>query len=235
MQISNLIKMEVLEEAHLNLLAMRQELQKELETCGEDLPMEVARKEQDLSLLYGDLRNKLTDIVRDSNLLPARNKPLLVFVARIIQEEEKRATGAGGLADSWLESWREAVGLGVQAKVESVHLDTREQNASWLAVHLGLLGKAIVEDLEKVKRELRWSYPPSFQAFGTYVSSYRAVVGRHLKKLEQQAADLKDLYALLNWIINSYKRSEIHRLNCCYCNRSRLDRHRWYFRGKRER
>lgn len=209
MQISNLIKMEVLEEAHLNLLALRQELQKELETCGEDLPMEVVRKEQDLNLLYGDLRNKLTDIVRDSNLLTARNKPLLVFVARIIQEEEKRATDPGGLPDSWMESWREAVALGVQAKVESVHLDTREQNVSWLAVHLGLLGKAIVEDLEKVKRELRWSYPPSFKVFGTYVSSYHRVVGQHLKKLEQQAADLKDLYALLNWIINSYKRSEI--------------------------
>lgn len=234
MQISNLIKLEVLEEAHLNLLAMRQELQMELETCGEDLPMEVVRKEQDLNLLYGDLRNKLTDIVRDSNLLTARNKPLLVFVARIIQEEEKRATDPGGLPDSWMESWRGAVGLGVQAKVESVHLDTREQNTSWLAVHLGLLGKAIVEDLEKVKRELRWSYPPSFKAFGVYVSSYHRVVGQHLKKLEQQAADLKDLYALLNWIINSYKRSEIQRLNC-YCNRSRLNRHGWYFCGKRER
>lgn len=208
MQISNLIKMEVLEEAHLNLLAMRQELQKELATCGEDLPTDVVRKEQDLNLLYGDLRAKLTHIVRDSNLLPARNKPLLVYVARIIQEEEKRAKDPGGLPGSWKESWREAVVLGVQAKVESVHLDTKEQNISWLSLHLGLLGKAIVEDLEKVRRELRWSYPPSFKVFGTYVASYHRVVGQHLKKLEQQAADVKDLYALLNWIINSYKRSE---------------------------
>ena len=38
MQISKLIEMEVLEEAHLNLLALRQEFQQELESCGEDSP-----------------------------------------------------------------------------------------------------------------------------------------------------------------------------------------------------
>lgn len=206
MQISKLIEMEVLEEAHLNLLALRQELQREQESCGEDLPTEIVKKEKDLSLLYGDLRNKINTIVRDSNSLPSRNKGLLVPVARIIQEEEKRAKEPGGLPGSWMESWREAVAQGVQAKVNSVHLEEKEQNTSWLAVHLGLLGKAIVEDLENVKRELRWSYPPSFKVFSTYVSSYHRVIGQHLKKPEKQATEVKDLYALLDWIINRYKR-----------------------------
>lgn len=207
MQINKLIEMEVLEEAHLNLLALRQEFQQDRERCGEDSPMELAKKEKDLNLLYGDLRNKINIIVRDSNSLPSRNKGLLVPVARIIQEEEKRAEEPGGLPGSWMEAWREAVGEGVQVKVESVHLERREQNASWLAVHLGLLGKTIVEDLESVKRELRWSYPPSFNVFSTYVRSYHRVIGQHLKKLEQQVTELKDLYALLDWIINRYKRS----------------------------
>nr|XP_019966034.1 PREDICTED: exocyst complex component 3-like protein 4 [Paralichthys olivaceus] len=207
MQISKLIEMEVLEEAHLNLLALRQELQQELERCGEDSPIELVKKEKDLNLLYGNLRNKVNTIVRDANSLPSRNKALLVPVARIIQEEERRAEEAGGLTDSWMEAWREAVGEGVQVKVESVHLEQREQNASSLAVHLGLLGKAIVEDLENVKRELRCSYPPSFRAFSTYVESYHRVVGQHLTKLEQQATELRDLYALLDWIINTYERS----------------------------
>ncbi len=207
MQISKLIEKKMLEEAHLNLLALRQEFQQEQEQCGEDSPMELAKKEKDLNLLYGDLRNKVNTIVRDSNSLPSRNKGLLVPVSRIIQEEEKRAEEPGGLPSSWMEAWREAVCEGVQAKVKSVHLEQREQNSSWLAVHLGLLGKAIVEDLENVKKELRWSYPPSFKVFSTYVKSYHRVIGQHLKKLERQVTERKDLYALLDWIINRYKRS----------------------------
>lgn len=208
MQINKLIEMEVLEEAHLNLLALRREFQQEREPYGEqDSPVDLAKKEKDLSLLYGDLRKKISTIVRDSNSLPSRNKGLLVHVARIIQEEERRAQEPGGLPGSWTESWREAVGEGVRVKVESVHLEQREQNSSWLAVHLGLLGKAIVEDLENVKRELRWSYPPSFKVFGAYVRGYRRVIGQHLKKLEQQVTEQKDLYALLDWIVHRYERS----------------------------
>ncbi|CAK6982392.1 exocyst complex component 3-like protein 4 [Scomber scombrus] len=208
MQINKLIENEVLEEAHLNLLALRQEFQQEQEQCGED-SMELAKKEKDLSLLYGELRNKINSLVRDSNSLPNRNKELLVYVSRIIQEEEKRAKDPGGLPGSWMEAWREAVLEGVQAKLKSVHLEQKEKNASWLAVHLGLLGKAIVEDLESVRRHLRWSYPPSFRVFSTYVDSYHKAVGQHLKTVEQQVMELKDLYALLDWIINRYKSERI--------------------------
>ncbi|XP_042244643.1 exocyst complex component 3-like protein 4 [Thunnus maccoyii] len=209
MQINKLIEMEVLEEAYLNLLAMRREFQQEQEQCGEDLSMELAKKEKDLSLLYRELRNKISGIVRDSNSLPSRNKGLLEHVARIIQEEEKRAEEPGGLPGSWMEAWRGAVGDGVQAKVESIHLELTEQKSSWLSVHLGLLGQAIVEDLEKVKKELQWSYPPSFRVFSTYVKSYHRVIGQHLKKVKPQVTELKDLHALLNWIINTYKSEKI--------------------------
>lgn len=216
MQISKLIETEVLEEAHLNLLALRREFQQEQDQSGGDAPMELAKKEKDLSLLYGDLRKKINTIVRDSNSVPSRNQELLLLTARIIQEEDKRAEEPGGLPGSWMEAWREAVEEGVQAKVKSVHLgqgeqkeqkEQREQSASWLAVHLGLLGKTIIEDLESVKRELQWSYPPSFKVFSTYVRSYHRVVAQHLKKVEQQVTERRDLYSLLNWIINTYKRS----------------------------
>lgn len=199
MQINQLIEKGLLEEAHLNLLALRQEFQRELEQCSKDSPMELAKKEKDLNLLYGELRNKIGTIVRDSNKEP------LGSVARIIQEEEKRAGEPGGLQGSWMEAWREAVGEGVRVKVESVPLEQR--NSSWLPVHLALLGKAIVEDLQNVKSVLRSFYPPSFKVFSTDVQSYHRVVGLHLKKLEQQVTELKDLYALLDWIINTYKRS----------------------------
>ncbi|XP_030574334.1 exocyst complex component 3-like protein 4 [Archocentrus centrarchus] len=203
MEINKLIEMEMLEDAHLNLLALRQEFQQQWEQCPEDSTMELAKKEKDLNLLYKDLRKKISEIVRDSNSV------LLLPVARIIQEEEKRAGEPGALPDSWMEAWRESVCAGVQVKVKSIHLDGREQNSSWLAVHLGLLGKAIVEDLENVKLELRWSYPPSFKVFSTYVRGYNTVVAQHLKKLEQQVTELKDLYVLLDWIINKYKSERV--------------------------
>lgn len=209
MQINKLIEMEVLEEAYLNLLAMRQEFQMEQDQFADDSPMELAKKEKDLALLYTDLRKKICTIVCDSNSLPARNKALLVHVARIIQEEEKRAKEPGGLPDSWMEAWKDAVSQGVQAKLNGIHLERKDQNTSWLAVHLGLLGKSIVEDLENVKRDLRWSYPPSFKVFSTYVNSYHRIVGHHLRKLESQVTELKDLYALLDWILNKYKSEKI--------------------------
>lgn len=201
MQISKLVEVEMLEEAHLNLLALRREFQQEQRCCGQDAPMELAKKEKDLSLLYGDLRDKIKAIVRDS-----RDKDLLVHVARIIQEEERRAEEPGGAPGGWMDFWREAVGEGVRAKVGGVRLMEKEQSASWLPVHLGLLGKAVVEDLESVRKELRWSYPPSFEVFRTYVSSYHRAVGQHLRTLERATTELKDLFALLDWIINQYKR-----------------------------
>ncbi|XP_071353706.1 exocyst complex component 3-like protein 4 [Trachinotus anak] len=209
MQISQLIETGVLEEAHLNLLALRLEFQQELERCGEDSPVELVKKEKDLNLLYRDLRNKISAIVRDSNALLSSNKELLLPLARIIQEEEKRAEEPGGLQDSWMEAWREMVGEGVKLRVESVHLESREQTPSWLANHLGQLGTAIVEDLKNVGRQLRWSYPPSFNVFSTYVRSYHRGVGMHLKKLEPHATELRELYSLLDWIINTYKSQSI--------------------------
>lgn len=205
MQINKLIENEVLEEAYVNLLALRLEFQNEASDCGADAPIVLAKKEKDLNLLYTELREKVCTIVRDSNSLPARNKRLLEFVSRIIQEEERRASDPGGLSGSWMDFWRAAVQDGVQTKVDRVQLETREQNQSWLAVHLGILGKTVVSDLEGVRRELRWSYPPSFRVFSEYVRSYNTVLGRHVKKLDTLTSEVKDIHALLNWILNRYK------------------------------
>ncbi|KAM9433523.1 exocyst complex component 3-like protein 4 [Salvelinus alpinus] len=212
MQINELIKTEVLEEAHLNLLSLRQEFQRERDECTEEAsPMELAKKEKDLSILYRAMQEKVKEIVRNSNSLPSRNKELLIHVARVIQEEEKREAEPGGVVGLgyWRGAWREAVSEGVEETLKRVHLDRPEQNASWLAIHLGLLGKAIVEDLEKVKGELQGSYPPSFNVFSTYMSSYHGAVSQHLNTLQQQVTDLKDYYALLDWIINSYESEKI--------------------------
>ncbi|KAM6961257.1 exocyst complex component 3-like protein 4 [Aplochiton taeniatus] len=225
MQINELIGQELLEDAHLNLLSLRQQHEKKTkegqpaeEEEGKS-SLDRANEQKDLRMLYDILRKKVQEIVRGSNHRhpdgsPQHNKELLVQVARIIQEEERREgeTGPGGSPagpGDWRGAWREAVTDGVKAKLESVPLEGKEQNASWLAVHLGLLGQTIVEDLENVKKDLRWFYPPSFKVFSAYVSGYRDVVGRHLEKLQQKEADLKDNYALLDWILNGYESERI--------------------------
>ncbi|KAL0969010.1 hypothetical protein UPYG_G00221530 [Umbra pygmaea] len=212
MQISKMIEMEQLEEAHVNLLSLRLEFQHEQEECTEEASsVELAKKEKDLSILYSNLQGKVKEIVRESSKHSYANIDLLLPVARIIQEEEKREADPGGVGGpgGWRGTWREAVSEGVQASLSKVTLDSPEQSASWLAVHLGLLGKAITEDLEMVKGELQRSYPHSFNVFSTYLNCYHHAVGQHLKKLQLQVAELKDYYVLLDWIINYYESEEI--------------------------
>ncbi|KAK7148916.1 hypothetical protein R3I93_013057 [Phoxinus phoxinus] len=210
MEINKLIEMETLEEAYVNLLSLSLELQREHQALDqEDCPIEQVHKEKDLSLLYGTLRNKMSSIVRNSSTQPLRNKELLVYVAQIILEEEKRKQGEPGAVPGWREAWRDAVRDGVRDALKKVHLDRREQNASWLAVHLGLLGKAVVEDLERVKTELLSSYPADFNVFETYVSCHHEAVGEHLKRLLVEVTELKDYHALLDFIIHRYPSEKI--------------------------
>ncbi|XP_062852199.1 exocyst complex component 3-like protein 4 [Trichomycterus rosablanca] len=204
MQIDKLIKDKNLEEAYVNMRSLQQEVQCEQEALGEEpSPVELVHKEKDLSLLYKTLRDKLTEIIRHSCAQLSPNKELLVQVAAIIDEEEKNE-GHVGEQGGWRDLWRSAIKDGVKDTLKRVPLDSIEQNASWLAVHLGKVGKNIVEDLQKVKTELVSSYPPSFNVFDTYVSSFHNVVKEHLKGLLAKVTDKKDYYALLDFIINRY-------------------------------
>ncbi|KAK2896476.1 hypothetical protein Q8A67_010964 [Cirrhinus molitorella] len=209
MEINKLIESEDLEDAYVNLLSLRQELQKDRQALDqEDYPIELVNKEKDLSLLYGTLRNKMSTIVRNSSADPSRYKELLVYVSYIILEEEKRQ-GEPGAMQGWREAWRDALLNGVRDTLKKVALDSREQNTSWLAVHLGHLGKAAVEDLKRVKTELLSSYPEDFNVFETYVSCYHEAVGEHLKRLVEKVTELKDYYALLDFITHRYPSEKI--------------------------
>ncbi|XP_067278102.1 exocyst complex component 3 [Pseudorasbora parva] len=210
LQITDYIQRDMLKEAYLNLLSMRLELQKELKAVGEGTPpANLVKKETEVIDLFGTLQNKMSVIVRNSSdvsnssALPSFNKELLVNVAHIILEEEKRQ-GEPGAMQGWREAWRDAVRDGVRDTLKKIPLNSREQNASWLAVHLGLLGKAVVENLERVKIELLSSYPADFEVFETYVSCHHEAVGEHLKSLLEKVTELKDYYALLDFIIHHY-------------------------------
>ncbi|KAL0177554.1 hypothetical protein M9458_026448, partial [Cirrhinus mrigala] len=188
----------MLKQAYLNLLSLRLELQQERSTLGQEASKaNVDKKEKDLSLLYDTLRVKISVIVRNCN------KDLLVCVAHIILEEEKRQ-GEPGAMQGWREAWRDAVLNGVRDTLEKVPLDSREQNESWLALHLELLNKAVVDDLKKVKTELHSLYPADFNVYETYVSCHHEAVGEHLKKLVEKVTELKDYNTLLEFITHSY-------------------------------
>ncbi|CAL8298738.1 unnamed protein product [Arctogadus glacialis] len=214
MEINKLIEEEILEEAHLNLLSLRRDFQEaQGGEGGEEGSVELCRKEKDLHLLYRALRDKLKAAVRD-----AGDPRLLLAAARIVQEEERRGGQPGGLgaAGGWRGVWREAVAEGVHALVAGVPLDGPEQEPAWLGVHLGLLGRALVQHLEKVRRDLRWAYPPSFQVFSAYVGAHRLEVGRHVTRLQPRVKELKDLYALLDWILNAYQSDKIMGSPCLH-------------------
>ncbi|XP_026799522.3 exocyst complex component 3-like protein 4 isoform X1 [Pangasianodon hypophthalmus] len=209
MQINNLIKNNALEDAYVNILSLRNEVQCERDELGEKaFPVELLNKEKDLTLLYNNLRDKLTEIVQQSCAQPSCNKELLVQVAGIIQEEEKREKDEEKMGE-WRDVWRAAIQRGVKETLKEIHLDSHEQNASWLAVHLGQVGKVIVVQLGKVKAELMSSYPPSFNVFETYVSTFHKAVGEHLKGLLEKVTEVKDYYALLDFILNCYQSEKI--------------------------
>ncbi|KAL7877711.1 hypothetical protein SRHO_G00043540 [Serrasalmus rhombeus] len=207
LEIDELLKRGDLEMAYLNLLSLRVEIKHDLKAQSEKTPsVALPNKEKDLSMLFMTLRTKLTDIVRRS--CDSTSSELLMLAAHIIQEEEKQEGDPGGMR-GWMNAWKAAVKDRVRDTLTGVHLDSCENNASWLAEHLGLLGKVMVELLEKVKTELVTSYPPNFHVFNTYVSSCHEVVEEHLSELLGKVTELKDYYAILDFAINSYHSEKI--------------------------
>ncbi|KAK6478956.1 exocyst complex component 3-like protein 4 isoform X1 [Huso huso] len=214
MEIHDLINKGVLEEAHLHLLLLKKELDAETsKTVQEGAQSELLRKTKDMELLCGALRDKLKSIVKDS-LNNAED--LLTNAVKIIVEEDKKEHDPSYCEASclkgpqeWKELWREAVQEGVRERIASVPIAKREDNQSWLAVHLALLGKSIVDDLGSVKIMVQKCYPQDFGVCDTYVASSHQAVSSHLQKIMQQKLEVNEWYALLNWTINCYESDKI--------------------------
>lgn len=206
MEINNLIESAALKEAYLNIVSLQKEFQHEKEALGEEAsPVKIDHKEKDLNLLYKNLESKLTEIVSKSCTQPSCKKDLLVQVAGIIQDKEKREGDVRGMG-GWRYVWRTAIKQGVNEKLGKIHLDSNGQIPSCVEVHLELLGKKIVELLEMVKAEILNLYPPSFQVLETYASSCHEFVAEHLKMLLGKITELKDYNAMLEFVTKTYHR-----------------------------
>ncbi|XP_073776749.1 exocyst complex component 3 isoform X2 [Danio rerio] len=182
---------------------MRLELQRERKPQEEGAsPVNLVNKEKDINILFETLRNKISDIVR-SSFQPSFNKELLEYAAHIIKEEKEKQVEPGAMP-GWRESWRDAVQDGVRDTLKNLTLDTHKQNDCSFEVHLELLGKAVVDDLERVETELLSLYPKNFNVLETYVTCYHEAVEEHLKKLLENMTELKDYKVLLDFTIQRF-------------------------------
>lgn len=202
MEIDKLIETTALKEAYLNILSLQKEVECE-KLCEEVSPVKLANKENDLSLLYKNLESKLTEIILQSCAQPFCKRNLLVEVAGIIQDKEKREGDVGGVG-RWRDVWRTAVQQGVKETLGKIHQD--KQNVSSVEVHLQLLGKKIVDLLEMVKAKYLNLYPTCFHVFETYASFCHEFVAEHLKALLEKITELEEYNDMLDFVANQYHR-----------------------------
>ncbi|TSK22816.1 Exocyst complex component 3-like protein 4 [Bagarius yarrelli] len=204
MEINSLIESADLNKAYLNILSMQKKVQCERDKLGEEpSSVKLAHKEKDLNLLYKNLIDKLSSIVRQSCTQPSGNKELLLQVAGIIEDNEKRKWDVEGL-EGLRAVWSTAIQQGVKDRLGKIYLNSNEQTVSCVGANLELLGKNIVELLETVKTETLNLYPQSFLVFETYATSCHEFVGEHLKMLLGKATELKDYNDMMDFVINRY-------------------------------
>ncbi|TRY68141.1 hypothetical protein DNTS_030020 [Danionella cerebrum] len=212
-----------LQEDYESLLSDPQEPQGEQNSSPDK---DLVNKEKDINKLFKGLKNKISEVVRSSSLPPLSKEPL-VYMAHVILEEEKRHSEPGTM-QGWRESWKEAIQDRVRDLVKKVPLESREKNVSWLAVHLGILGKTLEENLEKVERDLVNLYPPDFNVLETYESCHREAVTEHVKDLLERVTKMKDYHALLEFLVHrwgtDYEGSEIlQQIKTLFCQSQKED------------
>ncbi|NWI21579.1 EX3L4 protein, partial [Crypturellus soui] len=179
-----------------------------------DNPQEFARKSKDVDLLYNSITNSIQCIVAETLEHPTVEETLLTSLGTLIANEEAAhpatsdTAGPGsallGTPRKWREEWREAINESARKRVLSVHMASKEEDSSWLDRHLGVLGKHLSEDLLKVKSAVKKCYPEDYRVCEIYAKAFHNAIASHLQNLSQKPLELKELYALLNWIANTY-------------------------------
>uniref|UniRef100_A0A8C8S8D8 Exocyst complex component 3 like 4 n=1 Tax=Pelusios castaneus TaxID=367368 RepID=A0A8C8S8D8_9SAUR len=215
MEINQLIQKKQLLEAFANIRSLEDELITEKEAKKyEDNPPEYARKAKDVDLLYNSVAERITSIVKETFDRPDGDTNLLTSVVTLISKEEKahadgQSPGSSesdciGRARKWRDVWKEAVQGSAQERILKVPLSLKEDNESWLAIHLGFLRKSVREDLLKIKHFVQKCYPDDYKVCDTYVESFHDAISSHLQGLLQRPLEFNELYAILDWVANMY-------------------------------
>lgn len=169
-----------------------------------------SRKAKDVVLLYEALLKELWAVLAESLAAKSCTLPLELMVRVIEQEEdadrrwlEAKGGAEGGPRPRALKlQWEAAVSrLVVQRLGQSV-----EGRAGPLPTQLDRLAKCAVEDLCAVKFHLLHAYPKEYQAFSVYLRSFHQGLATHLAEVAQRSLTTPELYFVLDWSSNIYKR-----------------------------
>ncbi|XP_033486520.1 exocyst complex component 3-like protein 2 [Epinephelus lanceolatus] len=168
------------------------------------------RKAKDVELLYEELQKELWAVVRESLRSPTAG-PNLGLVVQVLQQEEQvdknwavsEAAALGGPRPRRLKQrWREAVDEAADGSLPQ----RAEFTAGELDKYLDRLRARVVEDLGAAKRNVVSIYPEDYQPFQVYVQSYHQAVARRLEAITDNQLEITDIYSLLDWLHNIYKR-----------------------------
>ncbi|NXI37208.1 EX3L4 protein, partial [Galbula dea] len=183
-----------------------------------DNPQEFVRKSKDVDLLYNSITNAIQVIVVDTLEHPTVEDTVLTSLVTLIAREEAAHPNTGngaapgsdllGTPRRWREQWKEAINESARKRVLRVPMASREEESSWLDLHLDFLQKHLSKDLLKIKLSVKKCYPEDYQVCDIYVEAFHKAIASHLQDLSQRQLKFNELYTLLNWVANTY-RSEL--------------------------
>ncbi|XP_005149623.2 exocyst complex component 3-like protein 4 [Melopsittacus undulatus] len=215
MEINELIQKRQLLEAFASIKYLEDETITERDAEKyKDNPQEFVRKSKDVDLLYNSITNVIQAIVVETLEHPTVEDTMLTSLVTLIAYEEAahpntgNAGGPGsdllGMPRKWKEVWREAVNESARKRVLRVPMALKEEDSSWLNLHLGFLQKHLSEDLLKIKLSVQKRYPEEYQVCDIYVEAFHKAIASHLQDLSQRPLEFNELYTLLNWVANTY-------------------------------
>lgn len=217
MEINELIQKQKLLEAFASIKYMEDETIAERDADKyKDNPQEFVRKTKDVDLLYNSIKDMIQSIVVGTLEHPTVEEATLASLVTLIAREEAAHPNAGSALGSdllgsprrWREEWREAINESARKRVLRVPLASKEEESSWLDIHLCFLQKHLSEDLLKIKLSVKKCYPEEYQVCDIYVEAFHKAISSHLQDLSQRVLEFNELYSLLDWVANTY-RSEL--------------------------
>ncbi|XP_009870572.1 PREDICTED: exocyst complex component 3-like protein 4, partial [Apaloderma vittatum] len=219
MEINELIQKRQLLEAFASIKYLEDETIAERDTEKyKNSLQEFIRKSKDVDLLYNCITNAIQSIVVETLEHPTVEDTMLTSLATLIAHEEAAHpnidNSAGpsldllGTPRKWREEWRKAINESARKRVLRVPMVSKEEESSWLGLHLGFLQKHLKEDLLKIKLSVKKCYPEEYQVCDVYVEAFHRAIASHLQELSQRPLEFNEIYTLLDWVANTY-RSEL--------------------------
>ncbi|XP_068016283.1 exocyst complex component 3-like protein 4 isoform X2 [Melanerpes formicivorus] len=215
MEINELIQKKQLLEAFASIKYLEDETIAERD-AGKyvDNPQEFVRKSKDVDLLYNSITNTIQSIVVETLEQPTVEATMLTSLVTLIAHEEaahpNTASAAAPGSDllgkprKWREEWRKAINESARKRVLRVPMALKEEDSSWLDLHLGFLQKHLSEDLVKIKFSVKKCYPEEYQVCDTYVEAFHKAIASHLQALSHRLMEFNELHTMLDWVANTY-------------------------------